>query len=139
MSVLGCSLLRVGFRCMKSKLLQLIWFAAFLFGLIVEFSYSFAEELSIILPAIYLTLSFVVFSKFSIGYRIFHHFCMTSLCLYFILGLVIELPKILSRSGIGEHLAYLWFSSLSSTYLVFLIIFAMAYLPYFAWKKFNAI
>ena len=122
---------------MNSKVIKSVWLFSFILGLIAEFSYNFPMELSIILPAIYLFLSFIVFDKFVIGYRIFHHLCIVFLSLYFILGLIIQLPKILSNKGISEHLAYSWFSTLSTTYLFFLIMFSIAYFPYFMWKKYK--
>ncbi|RBP53710.1 hypothetical protein [Arenicella xantha] len=123
---------------MAAKSMFFIWLLSFGLGVMSETFWDLPLIFSIILPAIFLSLSFYVFRNFVIGYRIFHIICITSLWLYFALGLLIQLPTILSKSGIAERLAYQWFQSLSLTYLFFLMMFGVAYLPYYIVKRVKA-
>jgi len=112
---------------------------AVILGIATELMHSLPKELSILLPAIYLPLSLYVFRTLPIAYRIFHLVCIVPLLIYFVLGLVTQLPKIFASKGVVEEfIAYSWFGSMSTTYLFFLIMLGVTYLPYWLIKKYKA-
>lgn len=122
-----------------SKLLIFCWFFSVLLGVATEVMHSLPQELSIVLPAIYLSLSFYVFRNLPFAYRIFHLACIIPLAIYFVLGLVTQLPKIFASTGVVEEfIAYAWFGSMSTTYLFFLVMLGVTYLPYCLIKKYQA-
>lgn len=123
---------------MKSKVVVFVWASAVMLGLLAELTYSLPNLISILLPALYMALSFFVFRNLPIGYRVFFLACTVYLILYFALGLVFYLPEILSSKGVSKYLAYAWFSTMNSTYAFFLIILGIIYFPYFIYKKIQA-
>ncbi|SDU04054.1 hypothetical protein SAMN05216210_1395 [Halopseudomonas salegens] len=88
-----------------------------------------------LLPAIYMGLSFVVFNRLHIGYRIFHHVCIVPLCLYYLLGVFLKGPAVFSPRFLDSVIAYTWFSSLSGAYLFFCLMLLVAYIPFVVYKK----
>ena len=77
------------------------------------------QKIAVLLPAIYIGISFVLFKNQPLGYRIFHHICLVPLALYNLLGVVINFQDIYLGGTLESMLAYNWFSSLSFTYLFF--------------------
>ena len=101
--------------------------------------FGLSSKVSIFLPAVYLGLSFVIFNKLHIGYRVFHHICVVPLILYYTLGLFLNGRGVFSSSSVESFISYSWFSSLSVAYLIFCLMFLIAYAPYLIFRKFRGL
>ena len=119
------------------KIIISIWAVTLLVHLF-EWQLNIPREVGVLLPLFYLGLSFSVFDKFNIVYRIFHHISVTGLALYYLLGLLINFKDIYFGSSVSAILSYSWFSSISFAYLFFCLLFLICYLPYSVYKKVNS-
>lgn len=113
---------------MEIKGLVAIWGVSLLADLLSSFI--LRNEIAILLPAIYMGLSFFIFNKQLIGYRIFHHICITPLVIYYLVGLVFQAKDVYFGSSLEAMLAYIWFENLSISYTLFLAMYSISYLPY---------
>lgn len=87
-----------------------------------------------LLPMLLMSLSFYVFRKLPLGYRIFHLLFVAQFLLYVIFIMLFSY-KNLFESGFQARLAYSSFTNTTFVYTAFLFLFLLVYAPYFFLQK----
>jgi hypothetical protein len=97
-----------------------------------------SHKIAVFFPAIYLSLSFVLFKRMVIGFRIFHHICVVGLVAYYLLGWFSNGADVFESSLVVSNLAYSWFSGLAVSYLVFCFMLLTVYGPFAVYQRYQA-
>lgn len=87
-----------------------------------------------LLPIFFLSLSFYVFRKIPLGYRIFHLIFVAQFMLYVIFITLLNYGS-LFKEGWRSSLAYSQFTPTIFIYIAFLALFGLVYFPYFLLKR----
>jgi len=113
---------------------QIIWFSVILLDLLSG-TIGISHKVAVFFPAVYFTLSFFVFNRLIIGYRLFHHICISFLMIYYLLGVIFKIEQVFNGPYAMSYMAYSWFATLAITYLVFCFMLFIFYMPYVVYKK----
>ena len=116
--------------------IRISWGASFLLDLFSGMV-GLSPKVALFLPVIYLSLSFLLFNRLVIGFRVFHHLCLIVLVAYYLLGLVSSAADVFDPSLVVSHMAYSWFSGIAVAYLVFCFMLLIVYAPYAAYQRFQ--
>ena len=116
---------------------RIFWGVSFLLDLFSGMV-GLSPTVALFLPAIYLSLSFFLFNRLVIGFRVFHHLCVIVLVTYYLLGLVSSAADVFDPSLVVSHMAYSWFSGIAVAYMVFCLMLLITYVPDAAYRRFQA-
>lgn len=115
---------------MKNKYITPAWLALMILALIESMTHFLPEAIGGLLPALFISLSFIVFSTLPTGYRIFHLIFNVQFFLYMLFIMLFSYKDLVSVSTVASTIAYSSFTPVIFVYLFFLLILGLSYLPY---------
>ncbi len=115
---------------MENKYITPVWLALLILALIESITHFLPEAIGGLLPALFISLSFIVFRTLPIGYRIFHLIFNAQFFLYIIFIMLFSYKDLVSGSTADLVIAYTSFTPVIFVYLFFLLILGLSYLPY---------